>query len=192
MATEKYIPSEKILENYAKVLINFGLNCGKGVKQGEIVFLQVPECAKPILIHCQWGANRTGEAAAIWKIYKQGESKEKALDQLSIKYGHIKSKNSAKDFFISIWQGRKWLEKQYDPKKVKLALKAMLKMHYGTSVGDKIANAVVGGGGVINGNLLKQELLKASFDAYKAEKEFDGVIIMDIGIASILLGFGII
>ena len=71
---------------------------------------------KPILIHCQWGANRTGEAAALWKIYKQGESKEKALDQLSLKYGHIKSKNSAKDFFISIWQGRKWLEKQYDPK----------------------------------------------------------------------------
>jgi len=70
--------------------------------------------------------------------------------------------------------------------KVKLALGAMLKMHYGTSVGDKIANAVVGGGGAINGNLLKQEMLKASFDAYKEQKEFDGILIMDSEVTGFL------
>jgi hypothetical protein len=73
-----------------------------------------------------------------------------------------------------------------DSKKVKLALKAMLKMHYATSVGDKIADAVVGDSGAINGDLLKREMLKASFDAYKEQKQFDGVIIMDSAVTGFL------
>ncbi len=51
MEKESYIPSEEILEKYAKVLINFALNNGEGVKPKEVVILQVPECAKPMLIH---------------------------------------------------------------------------------------------------------------------------------------------
>ncbi len=45
-----YQPSEKILEKYADVLVNFALNSGKGVKPNEVVLLQVSECAKPLLI----------------------------------------------------------------------------------------------------------------------------------------------
>lgn len=44
-----YHPSKKILEKYADVLVNFALNSGKGVKPGEVVLLQVPESAKPML-----------------------------------------------------------------------------------------------------------------------------------------------
>lgn len=69
----------------------------------------------PILIHCIGGADRTGEAAALWVLEYQKESKQKALEQLSIKYGHRKYKNSAKDFLIEIWQGREWLKTLYDP-----------------------------------------------------------------------------
>ncbi len=43
------VPSQKILDKYADVLINFALNNGKGVKPGEVVLLRVPECAKPLL-----------------------------------------------------------------------------------------------------------------------------------------------
>lgn len=46
----KYQPSEIILNNYANVLVNFALNSGKGIKKGEVVFLQVPESAKPLLL----------------------------------------------------------------------------------------------------------------------------------------------
>ena len=46
-----YRPPEKILEKYARVLVNFALNNGQGVKKGEVVFLQVSEAAKPLLIH---------------------------------------------------------------------------------------------------------------------------------------------
>lgn len=45
-----YVPPQKILKNYAKVLVNFALNSGSGIKSGEVVFLQVPESAKPLLI----------------------------------------------------------------------------------------------------------------------------------------------
>ncbi len=45
-----YQPAKKILEKYADVLVNFALNSGKGVKKGEVVLLQVPESAKPMLL----------------------------------------------------------------------------------------------------------------------------------------------
>ncbi len=45
-----YQPSQKILDKYADVLINYGLNNGKGIKRGEVVFLHVPESAKPLLM----------------------------------------------------------------------------------------------------------------------------------------------
>jgi len=43
-----YTPSQKVLENYAKVLVNFALGSGKGVKKGETVYLTVSEYAKPL------------------------------------------------------------------------------------------------------------------------------------------------
>ncbi|MCX8008118.1 MAG: aminopeptidase [Patescibacteria group bacterium] len=46
-----YHPSDDILEKYANVLIHFALGGGNGIKKRDVVFLQVPECAKPILIH---------------------------------------------------------------------------------------------------------------------------------------------
>ncbi len=45
-----YTPSKKILENYAKVLVNFALNDGKGIKKGEVVHLNATESAKPLFI----------------------------------------------------------------------------------------------------------------------------------------------
>lgn len=44
-----FVPPRSMLKKYADVLINFALNSGKGIKKGEVVFLQVPECAKPLL-----------------------------------------------------------------------------------------------------------------------------------------------
>lgn len=44
-----YQPPAEILEKYANVLINYALNDCKGVRAGETVLIQVPECAKPML-----------------------------------------------------------------------------------------------------------------------------------------------
>lgn len=42
-----YKPSDKVLEKYAKVLVNFALGSGKGIKKGETVYLQVGLSALP-------------------------------------------------------------------------------------------------------------------------------------------------
>jgi len=55
-----YKPSQEILKNYANVLIRFALNEGKGIKKGEVVYLEVPECAKPLLIELQKSVLRAG------------------------------------------------------------------------------------------------------------------------------------
>lgn len=45
----EYKPSDEILEKYAKLLVNFGLNNGKGINKGDTVLVQINECARPIL-----------------------------------------------------------------------------------------------------------------------------------------------
>ena len=45
-----YRPSKKILENYAKVMIDFALGKGKGVKKGEVVYLQYDSEALPLAL----------------------------------------------------------------------------------------------------------------------------------------------
>ncbi|MDP3965710.1 MAG: aminopeptidase [bacterium] len=45
-----YTPSDKILKNYADVLVNFALGGGKGVKKGEVVRVSASESAKPLFM----------------------------------------------------------------------------------------------------------------------------------------------
>ena len=47
---KQYRPSKEILEKYAKVMVNFGVNQGKGIKKGDTVLIRCPECAKPLLV----------------------------------------------------------------------------------------------------------------------------------------------
>lgn len=48
-----YTPNEEILKNFAKVLINFALNSGRGIKKGEVVYVIMNEIAKPMLLPIQ-------------------------------------------------------------------------------------------------------------------------------------------
>ncbi len=73
-----------------------------------------------------------------------------------------------------------------DSKKVKLALKAMLEMHYPSVNVNSMVNKIVGPNGVINGTELKKQMLNTSFDVYKADKDFDGIIIMDSAVTGFL------
>jgi protein tyrosine/serine phosphatase len=60
--------------------------------------------SRPVLIHCQAGADRSGLAAAIWKVTVDKESKSEAEKQLSIFYGHLPiGKTIAMDRFFNKW-----------------------------------------------------------------------------------------
>lgn len=54
-----YHPPVAILENYAKVLVNFALNRGKGIKKGDTVAVFISEASKPLyaqIIKAIWKA----------------------------------------------------------------------------------------------------------------------------------------
>jgi protein tyrosine/serine phosphatase len=66
------------------------------------IFKVVP---RPILIHCKAGADRTGLAAALWKVIVDGEPKSLAARQLSIRYFHLPiGAATAMDEFFEEWQ----------------------------------------------------------------------------------------
>lgn len=44
-----YTPPQIILRRYAEVLVKFALNGGKGVKRGDVVWVVVPDVAKPLM-----------------------------------------------------------------------------------------------------------------------------------------------
>jgi len=65
------------------------------------VFKNAP---RPVLIHCKAGADRSGLAAAMWKVIVDKEPKSEAAKQLSIWYGHIPiGKTIAMDRFFEEW-----------------------------------------------------------------------------------------
>jgi aminopeptidase len=65
MSRKPYVPPKRILENYAKVLVNFALGGGArvggaGIKKGEVVLVQVPDVAKPLYAEILRAVWKTG------------------------------------------------------------------------------------------------------------------------------------
>jgi len=59
---------------------------------------------RPVLIHCKGGSDRSGLAAAMWKVIVDKEPKSEARKQLSMLYGHFPiGKTSAMDHFFEHW-----------------------------------------------------------------------------------------
>ncbi len=59
---------------------------------------------RPLLMHCQAGADRSGLVAAMWKVVVDKTSKTEADKQLSIMYGHLSiGSASAMDDFFQNW-----------------------------------------------------------------------------------------
>ncbi|MCI5050832.1 MAG: aminopeptidase [Candidatus Pacebacteria bacterium] len=46
-----YIPEKSILENYARLMVNYALNHGNGIKSGETVLLKGGEAVKPLFYY---------------------------------------------------------------------------------------------------------------------------------------------
>ena len=59
---------------------------------------------RPVLIHCKAGADRSGLAAAMWRVVIDKEPKSTAGKHLSVWYGHIPVGNTiAMDRFFEKW-----------------------------------------------------------------------------------------
>jgi len=124
-----YQPSQEILDKYAKVLVNFALNSGKGIKKGEVVFLQVSECAKPMLLALRRIVLKSGAHPIIHylpdEIAKEyyDLATDEHLEFFPEKY--LKGKVDQADHFISIISDTNKHElKEVHPKKIMAKSKA--------------------------------------------------------------------
>ena len=85
----------------------------------------------PALLHCKSGADRAGVAAVLYKHFKMGLPISEAVEQLSLKYLHVKQgKTGMIDYFFEAYleesklSGKpflRWVDEDYDQERVKAA-----------------------------------------------------------------------
>lgn len=74
---KRYAPSEKILENYAKVMVHFAVGGGRGVRKGEVVRVICEEEAKPLYVAIVRELYKTG--AHVISTYLPSDTAQHAL-----------------------------------------------------------------------------------------------------------------
>ncbi|MGE0740552.1 MAG: sulfur transferase domain-containing protein [Hyphomonadaceae bacterium] len=85
----------------------------------------------PALMHCKSGADRAGVMAVLYRHFKMGQPIDQAMEQLSLKYLHVRQgKTGMIDFFFDTYlketreSGKSfsaWVDEDYDQKAVKAA-----------------------------------------------------------------------
>ena len=112
-----YDEEAKTLERLGVKLINLGFASGE--TQSPELWQQYLDALKtaerPILVHCRSGADRTGEASAIYAYDYMKADRESALQQLSFRYLHVGAFKPAKRAFVREYRGPNWLAKYYNP-----------------------------------------------------------------------------
>lgn len=69
-----YQPSPELLKKYADVLVKFALWSGEWAKKGDVIFVQLPECAKPMYLPLQKSILEAW-AHPIFEYYPDGVSR---------------------------------------------------------------------------------------------------------------------
>ncbi len=83
-----YVPSQKVLEKYAKVFVNFALNSGKGIKKGDTVVVVGSEVSKPLYIEI---------LKAIWKSGGNVIERYSANNNETFKFDRYFYENASKE-----------------------------------------------------------------------------------------------
>ena len=118
-----YTPSPELLKKYADVLVKFALRSGEWVKKDDVVFVQIPECAKLFYLPLQKAILEAG-AHPIMEFLPDGVSKhfyDHASDEQIIHYPHhlLHGKVDQMTHVISIIaEADKYELKDIDPKKL--------------------------------------------------------------------------
>lgn len=113
-----YIEEKKAVESAGIAHINIRMSPSRFPHRKDLLKLldTFKTAQRPILIHCRRGADRTGEASAIYQMIYMGKSREDALNMLTLKYCHDSTNFPNKRYFIkNVWQGQQWAYSTYDP-----------------------------------------------------------------------------
>ena len=128
-----YYLEKETCEKYNIKLINFPVTSRETPKAETILAAKelFKEVEYPIIMHCKSGADRAGLMSALYLILNENISVEKAKNQLSFKYLHLKyAKTGILDAFFDNYLKENsnkpfinWIKEDYDPKKVKASFK---------------------------------------------------------------------
>lgn len=91
-----------VSRTHAVMHFDYGIGATEFVTSKQIteILTIVRDAPKPLLIHCQGGADRSGLVAALYVAELKGKSADEASEQLSLLYGHfpyLTSKTDAMD-----------------------------------------------------------------------------------------------
>lgn len=101
--------NEEIKVSADKAIMHYDINLSAyrepTTEKVQALIRLIESVPRPVLIHCQGGADRSGLVAAMWKVIVDKESKSEAGRQLSIFYGHLPfGPTSAMDHFFENWR----------------------------------------------------------------------------------------
>jgi len=126
-----YLLEKEACERHGINLVNFQVFSREIPRPAAILEAKqlFDSIAYPALMHCKSGADRAGIMAVLYQHFRRGQPIEKALEQLSGKYLHIRhGKTGVLDFFFEAYlrEGKpaglsftQWVEKGYDPAELK-------------------------------------------------------------------------
>jgi len=126
-----YLLEKEACERHGIQLVNFQVFSREIPKPEAVLAAKqlFDSIAYPALMHCKSGADRAGIMSVLYMHFRQGQSIEQALEQLSGKYLHIRSgKTGVLDFFFETYlaEGKpkgltfeQWVERGYDPAALK-------------------------------------------------------------------------
>jgi len=113
-----YVEEKKAAESAGIALVNIRMKPSRLPHRKDLLKLldTFKSAKRPILIHCAAGADRAGEASALYQMIYMGKSREEALQMLTAKYYHNPQVTPAKRYFIrEVWQDEEWAYNKYDP-----------------------------------------------------------------------------
>jgi len=122
--------TDKILQNYADLMVNFAANERKGINPNEVCCVRVPESASIMLKYFQKSILKAG-AIAVLEIIPEGLSADfyELANETQLKYHNpevIRAKNNQFDHIISVSGTQFPLElKDADTKKIAIRKKAL-------------------------------------------------------------------
>ena len=106
------------MEASGKTWINIGNRAGRLPHRDDLRTLldALDNAPRPILVHCQAGADRTGLASAIYQMAYMDKTPEEASKMLTLRYFHRRWKYENKVYFVNhIWEGLDRTYQDYDP-----------------------------------------------------------------------------